>query len=32
LSGEGGGGVLSRVFTSGVMGIEGLLVEVEVDV
>jgi magnesium chelatase family protein len=28
----GGGGVLSRVFTSSVLGIDGLLVEVEVDV
>jgi magnesium chelatase family protein len=28
----GGGGVLCRVFTSSVLGIEGLLVEVEVDV
>jgi magnesium chelatase family protein len=28
----GGGGVLSRIFTSSVLGIEGLLVEVEVDV
>lgn len=28
----GGGGVLARVFTSSVLGIDGLLVEVEVDV